>query len=56
MEASDGVVRGNIDSLMKLIGALNETGVEIISENTPSQGRGRGVRLMSPASEGRSRQ
>jgi transcriptional regulator with XRE-family HTH domain len=55
MEASEGVVRGNIDSLMKLIGALNETGVEIIGENAPSQGRGRGVRLMHPASEGRSR-
>lgn len=55
MEASEGVVRGNIDSLMKLIGALNETGIEIIGENAPSQGRGRGVRLMRPASEGRSR-
>jgi len=56
MEASEGVVRGNIDSLMKLISALNETGIEVIGENAPSQGRGRGVRLMHPASEGRSRQ
>lgn len=56
MEASEGVVRGTIDSLMKLISALNETGIEIISENTPSQGRGRGVRLMRPGSEGGSRQ
>jgi transcriptional regulator with XRE-family HTH domain len=52
MEASEGVVRGTIDSLMKLIGALNENGVEIISENAPSHGRGRGVRLMRPAFEG----
>jgi transcriptional regulator with XRE-family HTH domain len=51
MEASEGVVRGTIDSLMKLIGALNETGIEIISENAPSQGKGRGVRLMYPTSE-----
>jgi len=55
MEASEGVVRGTIDSLMKLIGALNESGIEIISENTPSQGRGRGVRLLRPASEDSSR-
>jgi transcriptional regulator with XRE-family HTH domain len=52
MEASEGVVRGTIDSLMKLIGALNEIGIEIIAENAPSQGRGRGVRLMRPRSEG----
>lgn len=52
MEASEGVVRGTIDSLMKLIGALNDAGIEIISENEPSQGKGRGVRLIHPASEG----
>ncbi len=52
MEASEGVVRGTVDSLMKLIGALNEAGIEIIGENSPSQGRGRGVRLIHPASEG----
>lgn len=55
MEASDGVVRGTVDSLMKLISALNEAGVEIISENVPSQGQGRGVRLTRPAAEGGSR-
>jgi transcriptional regulator with XRE-family HTH domain len=52
MEASEGVVRGTVDSLMKLIAALNEAGIEIISENSLSQGRGRGVRLILPASEG----
>jgi len=51
MEASDGVVRGTVDSLMKLISALNEAGIEIISENAPSRGQGRGVRLIRPASE-----
>jgi len=45
MEASDGVIRGNVDSLMKLIGALDAAGVELISEGGRSQGRGRGVRL-----------
>jgi transcriptional regulator with XRE-family HTH domain len=52
MEASEGVVRGTVDSLMKLIGSLNEAGIEIIGEDSPSQGRGRGVRLIHPASEG----
>jgi predicted transcriptional regulator len=45
MEASDGVIRGNVDSLMKLIAALDELGIELISENAASQGGGRGVRL-----------
>ena len=45
MEASDGVIRGNVDSLMKLIGALDAAGIELIGEGTASQGRGRGVRL-----------
>lgn len=45
MEASDGVIRGNVDSLMKLVAALDGAGIELISEGTPSQGAGRGVRL-----------
>ncbi|WP_300302466.1 helix-turn-helix transcriptional regulator [Ferrovibrio sp.] len=45
MEASDGVVRGNVDSLMKLVTALESAGIELISDNTPSSGGGRGVRL-----------
>jgi transcriptional regulator with XRE-family HTH domain len=49
MEASDGVVRGNVDSLMKLITALDQAGVEIISEGVASQAGGRGVRLKAPA-------
>lgn len=47
MEASDGVIRGNVDSLMKLIAALNSAGVELIGEGAASQGGGRGVRLKS---------
>lgn len=49
MEASDGVVRGVIDTLMKVIGALEAEGVELIGENQPSGGTGRGVRLREPA-------
>jgi transcriptional regulator with XRE-family HTH domain len=45
MEASDGVVRGNVDSLMKLVGALAAAGIELIGEGAVSQGGGRGVRL-----------
>jgi transcriptional regulator with XRE-family HTH domain len=45
MEASDGVIRGNVDSLMKLIGALDQAGVELIGERAASHGQGRGVRL-----------
>jgi transcriptional regulator with XRE-family HTH domain len=45
MEASEGVIRGNVDSLMKLIGALQGLGIELIGENAPSAGGGRGVRL-----------
>jgi transcriptional regulator with XRE-family HTH domain len=45
MEASDGVIRGNVDSLMKLITALQAAGIELIGEDTISEGGGRGVRL-----------
>ena len=45
MEASDGVVRSNVDSLMKLIHALEAAGIELIADNAPSTGGGRGVRL-----------
>ncbi len=50
MEASDGVVRGNVDSLMKLIGALDTLGIELIGENAVSPSGGRGVRLKRAAS------
>jgi transcriptional regulator with XRE-family HTH domain len=45
MEASDGVIRGNVDSLMKLISALDTAGIELIDEGAVSPGGGRGVRL-----------
>ena len=46
MEASNGVVRGNVDSLMKLIDALRATGIELINEGAVSSDGGRGVRLI----------
>lgn len=45
MEASEGVIRGNVDSLMKLIEALDKAGLELIGEGAMSAGGGRGVRL-----------
>ena len=45
MEASAGNVRGNVDSLVKVIGALDNAGVELIQEGAVSQRGGRGVRL-----------
>jgi len=47
MEASDGIIRGNVDSLTKLIGALAVAGIELIGEGASSTGGGRGVRLKS---------
>lgn len=45
MEASGGVVRGNVDSLMKLVDALSANGIELIGEGAVSSSGGRGVRL-----------
>jgi len=45
MESSDGVIRGNVDSLMKLVDALTADGIELIGEGASSGGGGRGVRL-----------
>jgi transcriptional regulator with XRE-family HTH domain len=45
MEASEGVIRGNVDSLMKLVAALDSAGIDLIGEGTVSQSGGRGVRL-----------
>jgi transcriptional regulator with XRE-family HTH domain len=48
MEASEGVIRGNVDSLVKLVDALAGAGIELIGEGMISSGGGRGVRLTSP--------
>jgi transcriptional regulator with XRE-family HTH domain len=52
MEASDGVVRGNVESLMKLVEALHRAGIELINDNAPSHTGGRGVRLTAAAPPG----
>jgi transcriptional regulator with XRE-family HTH domain len=52
MEASEDVIRGNVDSLMKLVGALEKCGVELINDGGVSQGGGRGVRLKSSVPPG----
>jgi transcriptional regulator with XRE-family HTH domain len=46
MEASDGIVRAVVDSLEKVVNALNEAGVELIASGARSEGAGRGVRLL----------
>jgi transcriptional regulator with XRE-family HTH domain len=45
METSSGVIRGNVESLMKLVTALDAAGIELISDGAQSLGGGRGVRL-----------
>ena len=45
MEASDGVIRANVDSLMKLVSALEKAGIELIGPGVASPTGGRGVRL-----------
>ena len=49
MEASDGVVRGVIDTLTKVVEALNRAGIELIGDNAASTGGGRGVRQFDQA-------
>ena len=45
MEASEGVVRGTVETLTKVIEALNRAGVELIGDDARSDSGGRGVRL-----------
>ncbi|MDE5445515.1 helix-turn-helix domain-containing protein [Bradyrhizobium sp. CSA207] len=45
MEASETMVRGNVDSLIKLIAAFDAAGIEMIDEGAVSNSQGRGVRL-----------
>lgn len=56
MESSDGVIRGNVDSLVKLTGALTAAGAELLGEGAASAGGGRGVRLKAPATDATTRQ
>lgn len=49
MEASQGQVRGVVDTLVKVVGALERNGIELLGEHAPSSGAGRGVRLREVA-------
>ena len=55
MEQSDANVRGTVDTLMKVVEALEAAGVELIGEGARSEAGGRGVRLRV-ASAGRTEQ
>ena len=48
MEASEGNVRGVVDSLTKVVEAFERAGIELIGDNATSVGGGRGVRLKAP--------
>ena len=48
MEASAGTVRGVVETLTKVIEALNAAGVDLIGDNATSDAGGRGVRLRRP--------
>lgn len=45
MEASEENVRSNVNTLVKVIEALERAGVELIARDAVSSGGGRGVRL-----------
>jgi len=48
MEASGGRVRGVVESLTKVVEALDRAGVALIGEHARSDDGGRGVRLKEP--------
>lgn len=52
MEASEGTVRGVIDTLTKVVEALDRAGIELIGENAVSSAGGRGVRQKAPKPPG----
>ncbi len=49
METSDDIIRGNVDSLMKLVSSLDAAGIELIGEGASSTSGGRGIRLKDAA-------
>ncbi len=50
MEASEGTVRGVIDTLMKVVEAFDAAGIELIGDGAKSVGPGRGVRFKDSGS------
>ena len=55
MEASEGNVRGVIDTLVKVIEAFDRAGVELIGEGAASRDGGRGFGSNSPVRHGAAR-
>jgi predicted transcriptional regulator len=49
MEACEGNVKSVVESLVKVVEALNAAGVELIGEHARSEDGGRGVRLRQSA-------
>ena len=47
MEGSEDNVRANVDTLVKVVQALEAAGIELIGEGSTSSEGGRGVRLKS---------
>lgn len=45
MEASQGTVRGVVDTLTRVVDALDRAGIELIGDGAQSLAGGRGVRL-----------
>lgn len=45
MEAAGGTVGGTVDSMTRVIAALENAGVDMINDGATSAGGGRGVRL-----------
>jgi transcriptional regulator with XRE-family HTH domain len=52
MEASEGNVRGVVDTLTKVVEAFDAAGVELIGDHVASVGQGRGVRFKQPRASG----
>jgi transcriptional regulator with XRE-family HTH domain len=52
MESAEDVVGGSVESLVKVVEALRQAGIELIGEGEISQGQGRGVRLVNRRAEG----
>src|SRR5260221_14150717 len=48
MEASKGNVRGVVETLTRVVEALDRAGVELIGDNAASTRGGRGVRMKRP--------
>lgn len=52
MEASEGNVRGVVDTLTKVVEAFDRAGIELIGDGAVSRGGGRGVRFKQTKSGG----